>query len=290
MSEQSSQSYSDDHWDLEIKPEIGLFDFRLSDAWKYRDLLILFISRDFIAQYKQTVLGPLWHFLQPAMTTLIFLLVFNKIARIPTDHIPPVLFYLSGITLWNYFSLCLTQTSNTFVANAAIFGKVYFPRVIMPLALIISNLIRFGVQLTLLAATMIYYHFHGFAIDVNARIALIPILLFLIAGMAFGMGIIVSSITTRYRDFSVLLTFGVQLYMYATPIVYPLSRLKDTPYEAIINLNPLTPVVEAFRYCLFGQGTASGYDLLYTLLFMTIVLMIGLVLFHRVEKTFMDTV
>lgn len=290
MSKQLQQINEEEKWDLEIKAKAGVFDFDLSEVWRYKDLLILFIRRDFIAQYKQTVLGPLWHFLQPALTTIIFLMVFNRIARIPTDGIPPVLFYMSGITLWNYFSLCLTQTSNTFVTNAAIFGKVYFPRLIMPLSVVISNLIRFGVQFLLLFSTMIWFHFHGHPIHFTLNLFLIPVLLVAMAGMGLGLGITISSVTTRYRDFSVLLTFGIQLFMYATPIVYPISYLMNTPYGAFVKFNPLTPVVEGFRYALFEKGTVSLLDMLYTFGFMSLVMVLGLVLFHRVQKVFMDTV
>lgn len=290
MSKQTQQINAEEKWDLEIKPKAGFFDFDLSEVWRYRDLLILFIRRDFIAQYKQTVLGPLWHFLQPALTTIIFLLVFNRIARIPTDGIPPVLFYMSGITLWNYFSLCLTQTSNTFVTNAAIFGKVYFPRLIMPLSVVISNLIRFGVQFLLLLSTMIWFHFHGDPIHFTLNLFLIPVVLVAMAGMGLGLGIIISSVTTRYRDFSVLLTFGIQLFMYATPIVYPISYLMDTPYGYFVKFNPLTPVVEGFRYALFEKGTVSLFSMLYTFGFMSLVMVLGLVMFYRVQRVFMDTV
>ncbi|MHA4846788.1 ABC transporter permease [Flavitalea antarctica] len=279
-----------DKWDLEIKPSSGLFDLNLRDLLRYRYLLFLFVKRDFVAQYKQTVLGPFWHILQPVLTSVIFMFVFGKVARIPTEGVPPILFYLSGLTLWNYFAACFTNTSNTFVHNAAIFGKVYFPRLIIPLSVVLSNIIRLGVQLLLLIGVMIYYHFNGFPIIFSSSILILPALIILMAGIGLGLGIIVSSLTTKYRDLTVLVGFGVQLLMYATPIVYPLSYLNNTGYQSIVKLNPLTGIVEAFRYALFQMGTFHVGDLIYTFLFMLIVLGIGLLLFNKVEKTFMDTV
>jgi lipopolysaccharide transport system permease protein len=223
-------------------------------------------------------------------TTAIFLLLFGRIARMPTDGIPPVLFYLSGITVWNYFSVSLTNTSNTFVANAAIFGKVYFPRLVMPLSVMISNLIRFGIQFLLLTTAIIYYHFHGYPFHFSFALFYIFPLLLLLALTSLGLGIIMSSLTTKYRDLNVLLTFAVQLGMYATPVVYPLSYVKGLSFGYVLRLNPLSPIMEAFRYSLFGSGTFTAHDLLYSATFMIICLVVGLVLFNRVEKTFMDTV
>jgi lipopolysaccharide transport system permease protein len=279
-----------EHWDLEIKPKTGWLDLHLNDIWKYRYLLFLFVKRDFIAQYKQTILGPFWHIIQPIMTSLIYMFVFGKIAKISTEGVPPILFYLSGITLWNYFAACFTNTSNTFVANAGIFGKVYFPRLIIPLSVVISNIVRLCVQLFLLMGVIIYYHFHGYAIHLSATSFVVPFLIFLMAGIGLGLGIIVSSLTTKYRDLSILVAFGVQLLMYATPIVYPLSYLANTRYQSIVKLNPLSGVVEAFRYALYGKGTFSSFDLLYSFGFMMVVLAIGLIVFNRIEKSFMDTV
>lgn len=277
-------------WDLEIKPKSRLFDFNFQDVWRYRDLLFLFVRRDFVAQYKQTILGPIWHFIQPLLTSLMFLIVFSRIAGIPTDGIPPILFYMSGVTLWNYFAICLTNTSATFIANASIFGKVYFPRVIMPLSIVTSNLIRFGIQFLLLLTMIIWYHFHGYPFQITLNLLLIPVLVLFMAGIGFGLGIIISSLTTKYRDLTVLLTFAVQLYMYATPIVYPMSLLASTRYGAVIKLNPLTPIIEGFRYSLFGNGMLHTIDVLYSGGVMLILIFIGLVIFNRVEKTFMDTV
>lgn len=281
---------AEEQWDLEIKSKAKLIDFNFSEVWHYRDLMWLFVKRDFVAQYKQTILGPLWHVIQPILTTIMFLMIFGRIARLPTDGINPTLFYMSGITLWNYFSICLTSTSNTFVANASIFGKVYFPRIIMPFAATLSNLIRFAVQLVLLTSAIAWYHFHGYPFTLSPYLLVIPFLLILLAGMALGLGIIISSLTTKYRDFSVLLNFVVQLGMYATPVAYPMSFIKDQSYAWVLRLNPVAPIVEAFRYSLFGKGTFSAIDILQSGLFMITVLSIGLVLFNKVQKSFMDEV
>lgn len=280
----------EEQWDLLIKPKVGLFDLNLTEVWRYRDLLALFVKRDFTAQYKQTILGPLWHFIQPLFTTAVFLLTFGKIANIPTDGIQPVLFYMSGITVWNYFSTCLLATSNTFVANAGIFGKVYFPRLVMPLAAVAGNLVKFGIQFLLLLAAMTFYAVQGTPIHFGASWLLLPFLLLMMAGLGLGIGIIVSSLTTKYRDFGVLIGFAVQLLMYTTPIAYPLSFLKTKSFASWISWNPLSPIVEAFRYALFGRGVISGEGLFYSAGFVAVVLFCGLVIFNRVERTFMDTV
>lgn len=280
----------DDRWTDVIEPHSRLFDLRLGEVWRYRDLLFLFVKRDFIAQYKQTILGPLWHFIQPIFTTVMFLLVFTKIANIPTDGIPPALFYMSGITIWNYFSACLNNTSNTFVSNAGIFGKVYFPRLIIPLSVVVSNIVKFTIQFALLIVVIIYYHFNGYPIHLNAAVLFIPFLLIVMAALGLGLGIIISSLTTKYRDLSVLIGFGVQLLMYATPIVYPLSFLLNKSYKWIIIVNPLSPMVEGFRYSLFNAGLISGGSVAYSTLFAIVTLFIGLLIFSKVERTFMDTV
>lgn len=273
-----------------IEPKTSLFDLKLKEVWKYRDLLVLFVRRDFVATYKQTVLGPVWHFIQPIFTTIMFLLVFGKIAGIPTDGIHPILFYMSGITIWNYFSSCLSSTSNTFLSNAGIFGKVYFPRLISPLSTVTSNLVKFGIQFLLLFAIMIYIAFAGGGFHFGWSWALIPLLVVMMAMMGLGLGIIISSMTTKYRDLNVLLGFGVQLLMYATPVAYPMSFLKSKSYAAWIQWNPLSPIVETFRYALFGTGTFDGFHLLYSAAFIIVVLFVGLLMFNKVEKTFMDTV
>lgn len=290
MSVDVTKESSPEQWDLVIKPKARLLDINIREIYRYRDLMWLFVRRDFIAQYKQTILGPIWHVIQPLLTTLMFLLVFGRIARIPTDGVHPIVFYMSGITLWNYFSACLTSTSNTFVMNASIFGKVYFPRLIMPLSVIVSNLIRFGIQFLLLTLAITWYHFQGYPFVFRQEILMIPLMLLLMAGIALGLGIIVSSLTTKYRDFTVLLAFAVQLGMYATPIAYPMSFLSGTGYAWIIELNPLAPVVEGFRYALFGKGMFTTMDMVYSIMFMLVVLTVGVVLFNKVEKSFMDTV
>ena len=282
---------TNEHWDLEIRPQTNLFDLNLKDVWRYRDLLVLFVKRDFVAQYKQTILGPLWHLIQPLLTTLMFLFIFGRVARMGTDGIEPTLFYMSGITIWNYFASCLTSTSNTFVANAGIFGKVYFPRLIIPLSIVLSNIVRFVIQFFLLLAFMVgYMIFKDVSIELTLRWLFIPLLVLVMAGIGFGLGIIISSLTTKYRDLSLLLTFAVQLGMYATPIAYPSSFLKGTGYSWVVEINPMTSIVEAFRYCLFGKGTFDINQLLYSLTFMAVVIFIGMLIFNKVEKSFMDTV
>lgn len=279
-----------ENWDLVIEPRTSLFDLKLKEVWKYRDLLVLFVRRDFVAAYKQTILGPVWHFIQPVFTTLIFTLVFGKIAGIPTDGIQPLLFYMSGITIWNYFSSCLSSTSNTFLSNAGIFGKVYFPRLISPLSTVVSNLVKFGIQFLLLLGFMVYFGITGGKFHFGFSWLLIPVLVLMMALMGLGLGIIISSMTTKYRDLNVLLGFGVQLLMYATPVAYPMSFLKSKSYAAWIQWNPLSPIVEVFRYALFGQGTVDIFHLMYSMAFILVVLFAGLLMFNKVEKTFMDTV
>ena len=277
-------------WDLVIRPKAALLDLNVRELWRYRDLLWLFVMRDFTAQYKQTILGPLWHFIQPVFTAIVFLMVFGKIANIPTDGIEPVLFYMSGISIWNYFSACLTATSNTFVANSGIFGKVYFPRLVMPLSSVMSNMVKFAIQFILLLAVMGWFGMKQHHFHMGTSWLLIPLLVLMMAGLGLGLGIIISSLTTKYRDFSVLLGFAVQLLMYATPVAYPLSFLKNKSFASWIAWNPLTPIVEAFRYGLFGTGTVDSWGLLYSGGFIVFMLIIGMVVFSKVERTFMDTV
>lgn len=290
MNPQTADIASEEHWDLIIQPKGSFLDLNLKEVWKYRDLMWLFVKRDFIAQYKQTILGPLWHVIQPVFTTIMFLLVFGKIASIPTDGINPVLFYMSGVTIWNYFSSCLGSTSNTFVANAGIFGKVYFPRLVIPLSSVLSNIVKFGIQFLLLVIMIAFYAFKGQGFQAGISLLIIPLLVIMMAGLGLGLGIIISSLTTKYRDLSVLIGFAVQLLMYATPVVYPLSFLKGKPYAAWIQWNPLTPIVEAFRYALFQHGSFNAAGLLYSGAFIIIVLFIGLLTFNKVERSFMDTV
>lgn len=279
-----------EEWNLVIQPKAPLLDLNLKEVWRYRDLLWLFVKRDFSAQYKQTILGPLWHFIQPIFTTLVFLLVFGSIANIPTDGIQPILFYMSGITIWNYFSACLTATSGTFVANAGIFGKVYFPRLVIPLSTVLSNIIKFGIQFLLLLAVMVWYGIKNNHFYFGVSWLLIPVLVAMMAGLGFGLGIIISSLTTKYRDFTILIGFAVQLLMYATPIAYPMSFLKDKWYAAWIGWNPLSPIVEAFRYALFGTGAPDITGLIYSGVIITVLLLTGMLVFSKVERTFMDTV
>lgn len=279
-----------EHWDIVMEPRSSFFKLNLKEVWRYRDLMWLFVRRDFVAQYKQTILGPLWHLIQPLLTTLIFLFVFGKVAKISTDGIEPVLFYMSGITIWNYFAACLTSTSSTFVTNASIFGKVYFPRLVMPLSIVISNIIRFGIQFGLLVVTIVIYVFKGVPFHFSFNLLFLPFLVVMMAGIGFGVGIIISSLTTKYRDLSLLLTFAVQLAMYATPIAYPLSFLNGTKYKWLIDINPLTSIAEAFRYCLFEKGTVTTGGLTYSFGFMVVVMLIGTLIFNKVERDFMDTV
>jgi lipopolysaccharide transport system permease protein len=277
-------------WTEVISPKRSLLDINLKELWRYRDLIMLFVRRDFVATYKQTILGPIWLFLQPLFTTLTFFFVFNQIAKIPTDGIDPILFYLSGITLWNYFSDCFNKTSNTFVANAGIFGKVYFPRLATPISIVISNLIKLGIQVLLFVAILIYQMItKDVQLNVNAYILILPYLIILMAVMGLGLGIIFSALTTKYRDLSFLLTFGIQLLMYATPIIYPLSYTGGK-LHTIISMNPLTPIMESFRYAFFSIGTFDWSGLAFTSIFSFAVLFIGIIIFNQVEKSFMDTV
>ena len=278
-----------DSWDMVIEPKTSWFDLRLNELWQYKDLLFIMVKRDFIAAYKQTILGPVWHFLQPLFTTIVFVIVFSKIARIPTDNIPAPLFYLCGLTLWNYFSACLNGTSNTFIANAGIFGKVYFPRLIIPLSVVISNAIKLGIQLLLLIAMLFYYALSGYPINIGLNLLWVPVLILIVALLGLAMGILISALTTKYRDMSVLMSFGVQLLMYATPVIYPLSYIPEK-YKTIIGLNPLTWLTEAFRNGLLGEGVVNLPMLGYSAALTLILLMGSIMVFSKVEKTFMDTV
>ncbi len=277
------------NWTLEIRPKRHLLDINLKELWRYKDLIVLFVRRDFVAKYKQTILGPLWFIIQPLLTTLMFTVVFGNIAGIPTDGLPKMLFYMSGITAWNYFALCLKSTSNTFVKNAGIFGKVYFPRLAMPISTVISGLIQFFIQFLFLIGFMIYFWITGVEFGPNIYILLIPVLIFLMAGLGLGFGIIISSLTTKYRDLTNLVSFGVQLWMYATPIIYPLSEIPEK-YKWAVLANPVSPIVETFRYSLLGQGSFNFLYLLYSFGFMVVVLVVGVLLFNKIEQSFMDTV
>ncbi|MBM3124022.1 MAG: ABC transporter permease [Chloroflexi bacterium] len=281
---------SEEDWDLIIEPSRSLLDLRLGELWRYRDLVMLFVRRDFVAVYKQTILGPLWYLIQPLLTTITFTFIFGNIARLPTDGLPQFLFYMSGTVVWSYFAACLTKTSETFVQNANLFGKVYFPRMAVPVSILISNLITFVVQFALFLLFVGYFSLGGTAIQVNwIWIALSPLLILMMAGLGLGFGIIISSLTTKYRDLRFLVQFGVQLLMYATPVIYPVSSIPER-FQWIILANPMTPIVEAFRYAFLGAGTVNTSLLLYSFGFMLVVVILGSIIFNRVERTFMDTV
>lgn len=276
-------------WTEVIKPDSSALDFQLKDVWRYRDLLILLVRRDFIATYKQTILGPLWFFLQPILTTITFALVFSRIAGISTDNLPPVLFYLAGLTLWNYFAECLNKTATVLKDNAEIFGKVYFPRIVMPLSIVVSNLLKLGIQFFLFILIWLYFLITSNAVHPNALILLLPFLIIIMGGLGLGFGLIITSLTTKYRDLVFLLTFGVQLLMYATPVIYPLSTMHNK-FRIIFLANPMSSIIETFRYAFLGKGTFSWLALLYSVCFMVVALVTGIIVFNKVEKSFMDTV
>lgn len=277
-------------WDLVIKPKDKWFRLDLVSIWKYRDLLMLLVRRDFVSVYKQTILGPIWFFIQPIITTITFTVIFSNIANISTNGIPPLLFYLSGTTLWTYFADCLNKTSNTFIANAGVFGKVYFPRLIVPLSILVSNLVKLAIQLCLFLTYWIYYLVKTDTLSPNyPYLFLFPVLVFIMAGLGFGFGILISSLTTKYRDFTFLVGFGVQLLMYASPIVYPLSIVPDK-YKWIVLANPVSSIIESFKFVFLGQGLFSWFHLLYSFVFSIVIIIIGMLAFNKVEKSFMDTV
>ena len=276
-------------WTLVIKPEKGLLDVDFKGIWRYRDLWYMYVKRDIVTVYKQTILGPLWFFIQPIFTTAMYMFVFGGLAGISTDGVPQPLFYLSGIMLWNYFSECFNGASNTFTANAGIFGKVYFPRLVVPLASLTSNLIKMLIQLLLFVVVYIYYIIIGGAVSLNAYAFLFPVLVFMLAFHALSWGLIVSSLTSKYRDLRYLVGFGLQLFMYATPIIYPLSAAGDK-FRWALELNPLTPIFEAFKFGVLGSGSLSWGGLLYSFVFMVVMLFFSVIIFIRVERNFMDTV
>ena len=275
--------------DLIVKPKSKWHDLKLHEIWRYRDLLFLFVRRDFVSLYKQTILGPIWFFIQPIITALTFTVIFGNLAKISTDGLPQVLFYLCGITLWNYFSDTLTKTSDTFTANANIFGKVYFPRMIVPLSVVVSNLIKLCVQFLLFISIWIYYLLSGSNVNPNKILFVVPLLIILIGFLGLSFGIIISSLTTKYRDLKFLVAFAVQLMMYASPIVYPLSIVPEK-YKWLILANPVTSIIETFKYAFLGVGEFNWTHLSYSFIFTLVLFFIGLIIFHRVEKSFMDTV
>ena len=276
-------------WDLIIEPQSSLLDLNLKDVWRYRDLLWLLVKRDFVSFYKQTILGPLWFFIQPLFTTIIFTFIFGNLAGLSTDGLPQPLFYMAGITAWNYFADCLTKTSTVFRDNANIFGKVYFPRLIMPLSIVVSNLVRFGVQMLLFFLMIGYYYFTGAAFAPNAYILLFPILVLQMALLGLGLGLVITALTTKYRDLAFLITFGVQLMMYATTVIYPLSAAPAN-YKWLIELNPMTGIIEAFRFGFLGQGELTLSSFGYSVAFTLVALVLGVIIFNKTEKTFVDTV
>ena len=279
----------DTNWTMVIRSETRWFDIDFSNIWRYRDLIILFVRRDFVSIYKQTILGPLWFLIGPLFSTIVFTVVFGSIAKISTDGLPPFLFYLSGIVTWSYFASCMTKTSNTFVENAGIFGKVYFPRLVVPIAVVITNFITFIIQFSLFLIFCIYFYLIGSQFHPNIWILLLPLLLIQMAALGLGMGILFSSLTTKYRDLNFLLGFGVQLWMYATPIVYPLSQIPEK-WQWLYALNPMVGIVVIFRYAFLGSGVIDPRILCISAGISILILILGIVIFSRVEKTFMDTV
>ncbi|PXW17123.1 MULTISPECIES: ABC transporter permease [Chryseobacterium] len=275
-------------WTETIDADHSLFDLKLKEVWRYKDLVYMFVKRDFVSSFKQTILGPIWFFINPILTTIVYLVIFGRIAKLPTDGAPPLLFYLAGVTLWNYFSSSLMATSSTFTGNAGIFGKVYFPRLVTPLSIVISNLMRFGVQFVLFILVWAYYLNEG-KVHPNIWILATPFLIFLMALFALGVGMIFSSLTTKYKDLAMLLGFGVSLYMYATPVIYPVSSLPGF-FKKLAYYNPLTGIFECFKYAWIGAGDFSPAMLGISTVIILILLMTGIVVFNKVEKSFMDTV
>ena len=282
-----------DKWLIEISPSNRLLDLNLKQVWRYKDLLFLFVKRDVITLYKQTILGPLWYLIQPLFTTVIFTLIFNNLAGIQTGGIPPFLFNLAGVTTWNYFKECLTATSDTFKKNEQIFGKVYFPRIIMPISIVISNLLKFGIQFGIFIAFYVYYYFFtesSLTLSINALAY--PLVIFAMGLLGLGLGMIISSMVTKYRDLSFLVSFGVQLLMYISAVVYPISLAKEKfpEFSWVIEYNPLAYLIEITRYVLIGEGVVSSFGLIYISVVTLTVLIIGLLIFNKTEKSFIDTI
>ena len=288
----TTDNNTDNTWTTVIKPKERLFQVDFKELWRYRDLTGLFVRRNITTQYKQTILGPLWYIIQPVVTVLMYMVVFGGIAKISTDGLPQPLFYLSGVCLWQYFSDCLGKTSSTFVTNAGIFGKVYFPRLVVPISTVLSNLLRFAIQLALFLAVYAVYQIWIIPgqIQTNWYALLLPLLVLMLAGLALGFGILFSSLTTKYRDLQLMLDYFVRLWMYATPVVWPLSTITNAKLHLAMSLNPLTPIIEAFKYGFLGAGEFSWGGLAYSFGFMMVLLAVGVVLFNRVQRTFMDTV
>lgn len=279
-------------WLFEITPKNKFFSLNLKEVWQYRDLLMLFVKRDVITVYKQTVLGPLWYLIQPLFTSVTFTIIFNNVAGIDTGTVPPFLFNLAGITIWNYFTACLTGTSDTFKANASIFGKVYFPRIITPLSVVISNLVKFGIQFLIFIGFYIFYYFQTANLSLNGSVLFFPILIIIMGVLGLGLGMLISAMVTKYRDFSYLIGFGIQLLMYLSAVMYPMSLIKDKlpGYGWLVEYNPLAYIIEAARYMLLNVGEISILGLSYTLAVTIAVFFIGLLVFNKTEKSFIDTV
>lgn len=280
---------TDNNWDQIIKPDTGLFEIDFKEIWKYRTLLVMYVKKDIVTFYKQTILGPLWFFIQPLFTTVIFSIIFGGLAGIPTDGLPQGLFYMAGILCWNYFADCLNRTSIVFKENQQVFGKVYFPRVLVPFSIIISNLIRFGIQLILFALVYAYYLAKGISVHPNLGALYFPVLIFIMASLALGFGMIITALTTKYKDLIFLVQFAVQLWMYATPIIYPISEAPEK-YKIFILANPMTAVVETFKYGFLNQPSYNLLNLLYSFCFSIVILIVGILVFNKVEKGFMDTI
>lgn len=279
-------------WDIIIQPNSKLFNLNLKEVWRYKDLLNMYVKRDIVTLYKQTILGPIWYVIQPLTTTIMFMFVFGGIAGISTDGLPQPLFYMAGILCWNYFSECLTRCSETFNANQNVFGKVYFPRLVVPISIVISSLLKMAIQFALFIAIYLFYIFQGYSPQVTWYILLFPILIIMLAGLGLGFGLLISSMTTKYRDLKFLVSFGVQLWMYITPVIYPLSVLKNNypQYVWAIVINPLTAVIETFKISFLGQGTFSWTYLIYSLIFTVVIMTWGIVTFNKVQRSFMDTI
>ena len=277
-------------WDLEITPRDKVLSLNLREVWRYRDMYVLFVQRAFRTAYKQTILGPLWFIITPVLSVIVYVAVFGGIANIPTDGVPPVLFYLLGISVWGYFASCLNSTSNSFVTNADLFGKVYFPRIIMPLVAVTTNLLSFAIQLGIFAVFYIYYVATGTELIVRWQIVLFPIYVLVLALMAVGFGMIISSVTTKYRDIQIVFGKIISLWVYITPVIYPLSMVTNKKLHLAMSLNPVTPVMEAIKYSLLGQGQFSWLWLGYSVIITALLLFFGLLLFNKVQKSFMDTV
>lgn len=278
-----------DDWSIVIKPKTKLFDLNFKELIRYRDLIMLFVKRDFVAYYQQALLGPFWYVLQPLVTTIVFTVIFGNIAKIPTDGIPQPIFYLCGLTLWNYFSICVTSTSNIFVNNVGLFGKVYFPRLTVPISLIMSNFIKFSIQFLLFLCFFVYFLIVGSAIKPNIYMLLVPLLLIQTAALALGFGIFVSSLSTKYRDLGFIIGFGMQLWMYATPVIYPASQITGS-WKILLLLNPVAPIVELYRYAFLGSGTIDWFSYSLSIVTTLVLLFISVILFNKVEKSFMDKV